>query len=128
VIVLNEDVVAGLGLEAEIIRRVTGREGRELARREQLYREGRPMADPAGRTTIGVDDGLATGSSIRAAILALRRMKPARMVPAAPASTCEELGLEVDDVVCHHAVAVLRRRPFVLGLHPHRRDASRRTA
>jgi predicted phosphoribosyltransferase len=66
-IVLNEDVVAGLGLEAEIIRRVAEREGRELARREQLYREGRPMADPAGRTTIVVDDGLATGSSMRAA-------------------------------------------------------------
>ena len=67
VIVLNEDVVAGLGLEAEIIRRVAEREGRELARREQLYREGRPMADPAGRTAIVVDDGLATGSSMRAA-------------------------------------------------------------
>jgi Erythromycin esterase/Phosphoribosyl transferase domain len=94
---------AGLGLEAEIIRRVAEREGRELARREQLYREGRPIADPAGRTTIVVDDGLATGSSMRAAILALRRMKPARMVvavPAAPASTCEELELEVDEVVC----------------------------
>jgi erythromycin esterase-like protein/predicted phosphoribosyltransferase len=103
VIVLNEDVVAGLGLEAEIIRRVAEREGRELARREQLYREGRPMADPAGRTAIVVDDGLATGSSMRAAILALRRMKPARMVvavPAASASTCEELELEVDEVVC----------------------------
>jgi hypothetical protein len=62
VIVLNEDVVAGLGLEAEIIRRVTGREGRELARREQLYREGQPMADPAGRTTIRVATAVTAAS------------------------------------------------------------------
>jgi predicted phosphoribosyltransferase len=61
VIVLNEDVVAGLGLEAEIIRRAAEREGRELARREQLYREGRPMADPAGRTVIVVDDAWRPG-------------------------------------------------------------------
>jgi predicted phosphoribosyltransferase len=81
----------------------------DVIRREQLYREGRPMADPAGRTVIVVDDGLATGASMRAATPALRRMKPARMVPAvpavpaipaAPASTCEELELEVDEVVC----------------------------
>jgi predicted phosphoribosyltransferase len=103
VVVLNEDVVAGLGIESEIIRNVAGREGRELARREQEYREGRPMEEVFGRTVILVDDGLATGSSMRAAILALRRMRPGRVVvavPAAPASTCEELRLEVDEVVC----------------------------
>src|SRR3954466_9842346 len=103
VVVLNEDVVAGLGIEPEVIRDVAVREGRELARREQAYREGRPMEEVFGRTVILVDDGLATGSSMRAAILALRRMRPGRVVvavPAAPSSTCEELRLEVDEVAC----------------------------
>ena len=103
VIVLNEDVVSGLAIEPEIIRQVAEREGRELARREQLYREGRPMPELSGKVVIVVDDGLATGSSMRAAILALRRLRPARLVvavPAAPESTCEELKLEVDEVVC----------------------------
>lgn len=103
VIVLNEDVVAGLGISAEIIREVAERESRELTRREQVYREGRPMPDLSGKTVILVDDGLATGSSMRAAILALRRLEPARIVvavPAAPSSACAELELEVDEVVC----------------------------
>lgn len=103
VIVLNEEVVRGFRISPEVIREVAGREGRELARREQTYRDGRPMPDLTGRTVILVDDGLATGSSMRAAILALRRLRPARIVvavPAAPSSTCEELRLEVDEVVC----------------------------
>ncbi len=103
VVVLNEDVVIGLGIGSDVIRRVAEREGRELARREQAYREGRPMPDLAAKIVILVDDGLATGSSIRAAILALRRLEPARVVvavPAAPGSTCEQLRLEVDEVVC----------------------------
>ena len=75
----------------------------ELARREQAYREGRPMAEVAGRTAILVDDGLATGASMRAAIRALRELGPRRLVvavPAAPRSTCAELEHEVDEVVC----------------------------
>src|SRR5258707_3763165 len=103
VVVLNEDVVIGFGIGSDVIRRAAEREGRELARREQAYREGRPTPDLAAKIVILVDDGLATGSSIRAAILALRRLEPARVVvavPAAPGSTCEQLRLEVDEVVC----------------------------
>ncbi|MGZ4108930.1 MAG: erythromycin esterase family protein [Actinomycetota bacterium] len=103
VVVLNEDVVRGLGIPAETIEAVAEREGRELERRERAYRDGRPMPDVAGRTVILVDDGLATGSSMRAAIVALRERRPARIVvavPAAPESTCRELRVEVDEVVC----------------------------
>src|SRR5260221_6406851 len=103
VVVLNEDVVIGFGIGSDVIRRAAEREGSELARREQAYREGRPTPDLAAKIVILVDDGLATGSSIRAAILALRRLEPARVVvavPAAPGSTCEQLRLEVDEVVC----------------------------
>jgi erythromycin esterase-like protein/predicted phosphoribosyltransferase len=103
VIVLNEDVVIGFGISSDVIREVAERESRELVRREQAYREGRPMPELSGKIVILVDDGLATGSSMRAAILALRRLEPARVVvavPAAPSSTCEEFRLEVDEVVC----------------------------
>jgi erythromycin esterase-like protein/predicted phosphoribosyltransferase len=102
VVVLNEDVVAGFGISSEVVREVAEREGRELLRREQAYREGRPMPELSAKTVVLVDDGLATGSSMRAAILALRRLEPARIVvavPAAPSSTCEQLRLEVDEVV-----------------------------
>jgi predicted phosphoribosyltransferase len=103
VVVLNDDVVRGLGIGPEVIQQVAEREGRELLRREQAYREGRPAPDPAGRTVILVDDGLATGASMQAAILALRDRGPDRIVvavPAAPESTSRELQLEVDEVIC----------------------------
>jgi erythromycin esterase-like protein/predicted phosphoribosyltransferase len=103
VVVLSDDVVRGLDIEPEIIQRVAEREGRELARREQAYRGGRPVPDLEGRKVILVDDGLATGASMRAAIRALRELHPARIVvavPAAPRSTCEELRALVDEVVC----------------------------
>jgi erythromycin esterase-like protein/adenine/guanine phosphoribosyltransferase-like PRPP-binding protein len=103
VVVLNDDVIRALRINPQTIQRVAEREARELLRREQAYREGRPMRDLAGKTVILVDDGLATGSSMRAAIQALRKLGPARIVvavPAAPESTCSELAAEVDDVVC----------------------------
>lgn len=103
VVVLNDEVVRGLDITSEEIRAVADDEERELIRREQAYRGGRPMEDVTGKVAIVVDDGLATGSSMRAAILALRRLRPARLavaVPAAPNSTCHELRAEVDDVVC----------------------------
>jgi erythromycin esterase-like protein/predicted phosphoribosyltransferase len=102
-VVLNEDVVRGLRIPPEILQRVVEQEGRELIRREQAYREGRPMSDVKGKSVILVDDGLATGASMRAAIQALRRLGPARIVvavPAAPESTCEDLAAQVDEVVC----------------------------
>ncbi|HEV8650278.1 MAG TPA: erythromycin esterase family protein [Actinomycetes bacterium] len=103
VIVLNDDVVRGLGVPPEVVQQVAEQEGRELLRREQAYREGRPAPDVAGQTVIVVDDGLATGASMRAAIHALRQLRPARIVvavPAAPESTCRELAALVDEVVC----------------------------
>ncbi|HEV7830107.1 MAG TPA: phosphoribosyltransferase, partial [Pseudonocardiaceae bacterium] len=103
VVVINDDLVRGLRISPEVIQRVAEQEGRELLRREQAYRGGRPMPDLAGKTVIVVDDGLATGSSMRAAIQALRRHRPAKIVvavPAAPQSTCQELAGTVDEVVC----------------------------
>jgi erythromycin esterase-like protein/predicted phosphoribosyltransferase len=103
VVVLNDDVVRGLRIGPETIRRVAEQEGKELLRREAVYREGRPPPEVVGRTVILVDDGLATGASMRAAVEALYQRGPARVVvavPAAPESTCRELGLMVDDVVC----------------------------
>jgi erythromycin esterase-like protein/predicted phosphoribosyltransferase len=103
VMVLNDDVVRGLRIPADVVQRVAEREGRELARRETAYREGRPAPEVTGRVVILVDDGLATGSSMRAAIQALREHRPARIVvavPVAPASTCRELATVVDEVVC----------------------------
>jgi erythromycin esterase-like protein/predicted phosphoribosyltransferase len=103
VAVLNDDVIRGLDIPPEAIRRVAEHESRELLRREQAYREGRPSPELEGRTVILVDDGLATGASMRAAIGALRRHRPARLVvavPAAPGVTCEELAGTVDEVVC----------------------------
>jgi erythromycin esterase-like protein/adenine/guanine phosphoribosyltransferase-like PRPP-binding protein len=103
VAVVNDDIARGLGLSPADFRQVAQREGRELARRERVYREGRPMPDVSGGTAILVDDGLATGASMRAALQALRRLEPARIVvavPAAPESTCQELAGVVDQMVC----------------------------
>lgn len=103
--VLNDEVVRELHVPPRVIDLVTARELRELARREDLYRGGRPGPDVAGKTVILVDDGLATGSTMRAAIAALRQAKPKRIVvavPVAAAPTCKELGEEVDEIVCLH--------------------------
>jgi len=101
--VLNEDVVRQLRIPDAVIDAVAREEQRELERRDRLYRDGRPPIDVRGRTVILVDDGLATGSTMRAAILALRRQHPAAIVvavPVAAATTCAEFASEVDDVVC----------------------------
>jgi predicted phosphoribosyltransferase len=101
--VLNDDVVISLELEPKVIDAVAAKEGKELARRERLYRGARPAPDVHGRTVILVDDGLATGSSMRAAVAALRKQEPARIVVAVPVAapeTCEEFKTEVDEVVC----------------------------
>ncbi|MDX6333540.1 MAG: hypothetical protein QOG05_880 [Streptosporangiaceae bacterium] len=103
VLVLNDDVVRGLGIAPETIQRVAEEEGRELQRREQAYRDGRPALDVAGQVVILADDGLATGASMRAAVEALRQQGPARIVvavPAAPESACREQAVMADEVVC----------------------------
>jgi putative phosphoribosyl transferase len=101
--IIDPDTVEGLGLTGLDIERITRAEKRELERRESAYRSGRPPLDVHGLTVILVDDGIATGSSMRAAIRALRQMKPAALViatPVAPRSTCSRLRLEVDELVC----------------------------
>ena len=100
---MTDDTIEGLGITGLDIERVTRAEKQELERRERAYRGGRPPLDVSGLTVILVDDGIATGSSMRAAIRALRQMKPARIViavPVAPSSTCSQLQFEVDELVC----------------------------
>jgi predicted phosphoribosyltransferase len=102
-IVINDDVVRGLQIPAQVVQHVAAEEGRELLRRERAYREGRHPVDVTGKVVILVDDGLATGSSMTAAVHALRERHPAKIVvavPAAPESTCRALEQIVDDVVC----------------------------
>lgn len=102
-VVVNDDMVRGLRITPEQLRDVAEREGRELVRREAAYRGGRPPLEVAGRTVILVDDGLATGASMFAAVQALRDAQPAHLViavPAAPESTCREFAGVVDDMVC----------------------------
>jgi putative phosphoribosyl transferase len=104
--VLNEDVVRRLGIPEDYIERITERETAEVGRRMYLFRGDRAEPEVRGRTVILVDDGLATGVTARAAIRALRRMEPRRLVLAAPvcaAQTAELLGPEVDELVCLEA-------------------------
>jgi len=102
-VVINDDVVRGLRINPQQLREITEREAGELTRREATYRSGRPPLDVAGKTVILVDDGLATGSSMMAAIAALRESRPAAIViavPAAPESTSREFAGLVEEVVC----------------------------
>lgn len=101
--VLNDDVVRWYRVPREAIEAVAQREERELARRERAYRNGRPAVPIEGRVVILVDDGLATGSTMRAAIAAIRRLNPSRVIVAVPVGardTCEDLATLADGVVC----------------------------
>jgi predicted phosphoribosyltransferase len=101
--VLNDNVVQMLDIRDADIEAIVDAEQRELERRERLYREGRPPPDVRGRSVILVDDGLATGSTMLAAVRALRALQPARTivaVPTAAAETCHELRRETDEVIC----------------------------
>jgi predicted phosphoribosyltransferase len=101
--VLNKEVLRELPISDEDLDAVSAREQLELSRREEEYRGARPPADVRGKTVILVDDGLATGSTMRAAVAALRRLGPARIVVAVPVgarSTCAELAREADEAVC----------------------------
>lgn len=101
--VLNHDVLDHVAVPAEAIERVTATQQQELRRRERAYRDDRPAPEVRGRTVILVDDGLATGTTMRAAVAALRQQQPARLVVAVPVAaveTCRELRTEVDEIVC----------------------------
>src|SRR5262245_22213541 len=101
--VLNDEVVSGLHIPDYMIASVTAQERQERTRRERLYRGDRTPPDVHGRTVILVDDGLATGATMHAAIKALQQQQPARIVVAVPTAspeTCEELKAEVDEVIC----------------------------
>ncbi len=101
--VLNRDVLDAINAPEEILEAVTAVEREELQRREQDYRGDRPPPDVYGRTVILIDDGLATGATMRAAVAALRQKGAAKIVVAVPvgaASTCSELAAEVDQAIC----------------------------
>jgi len=101
--VLNRDVIDQLRIAPRWVDKVAAREMEELARRETAYRDGRPAPDVRGKTVILVDDGLATGASMKAAVAALRDLEPARVIAAVPVGapeTCEELRELADEVVC----------------------------
>ncbi len=101
--VLNDEVVRWYGIPASAIDAVAREEQQELERREQLYREGRPPAKLEGRIAILVDDGLATGSTMRAAVRAVKTQQPSRVIVAVPVGardTCSEFGEIAEEVVC----------------------------
>jgi putative phosphoribosyl transferase len=101
--VLNQNLLHHTRVSNEAIEEVTRREQRELERREQLYRKGRPATPVAGRTTVLVDDGLATGASMLAASRALRPQGASRIIVAVPVAsrqTCDDFRREVDEMIC----------------------------
>ncbi|MBD2678065.1 MULTISPECIES: phosphoribosyltransferase [Nostoc] len=101
--ILNKHIINVVNISDEVIARVAVQEERELERREQLYRGNRPFPDLRGRTVILVDDGLATGATMWAAVVAVRKQQPAAIVIAVPVAapeTCEQLEPEVDQIAC----------------------------
>ncbi|RMF25328.1 MAG: phosphoribosyltransferase [Cyanobacteria bacterium J083] len=103
IMLLNENLVRSLRISPQAIQEVVIKEQKELKRRDQLYRGDRPAPDLTGRTVIIVDDGIATGSTLKAAIAAIKQQKPEKIivaVPVAPPDVCQELKNEVDEVVC----------------------------
>jgi predicted phosphoribosyltransferase len=100
--VRDEDLISDLGISSAAIEQVSARERAELARRDRLYRASRPKADLRQRTVIVVDDGLATGATMQAAVTALRQLGPARIIVAVPVGapqTCARLAQIADEVV-----------------------------
>ena len=101
--VLNDDVVQRINISQGAIEEVVRREKQELERREAAYRDSRPPLDVKDKTVILVDDGLATGATMRAAVAAIRKQRPKRIVIAVPTAspdTCEEFRADVDDILC----------------------------
>jgi len=109
-IVRNEDIIGLAGISEEEFKEASDRELAEIERRRNLYLKDRPRADVKGRVAIAVDDGIATGATTRAALQALRKRTPEKLVlaiPVAPTSTLEELSGEADAIVC-----LQRHEPF----------------
>jgi predicted phosphoribosyltransferase len=103
VLVTNDDLIRNYRVEAKDRERITEAQRSELARREKAYRGDRPPVEITGKTVILVDDGLATGATMNAALRGIRAQSPARVVvavPVAPLGTCEELSDVADEVVC----------------------------
>ena len=101
--VLNDDIVSYLRIPRDVIDAVAAGELKELERREREYRGDRPDPDVRGKTVILIDDGLATGSTMRAAAAALRQQNPTRIIVAVPVSapqTCDEYRMGVDEIIC----------------------------
>ena len=101
--VLNDDIIRALAVPEEVITVIAQREFQELQRREQMYRGDRPVSTVRDQTVILIDDGLATGASMRAAVAGLRTRHPARIiiaVPTAAPETCDAFKFEVDEIVC----------------------------
>lgn len=101
--ILDHQLIQMYRVPADAIERVTAEERKELTRRERLYRDDRPPPDVRGRTVILIDDGLATGSTMRAAVEALREEGARKIVvavPVAPPDTCEAMKDEVEEIVC----------------------------
>jgi putative phosphoribosyl transferase len=101
--VLNESLLAELQLSPTVVEQIAKREEQELKRREEIYREGRPAQPVQGRVVIIVDDGLATGASMKAAAQAVRLQGPKRLIAAVPVAaleTCSEFRMTVDEIIC----------------------------
>ena len=102
-IILNQSIIDGLGVPSDYVQRVTDQELAEIARRKALYFRGRSRVDAKGKTAIVVDDGIATGATMRAALSSIRHQSPARLVLAVPVATLDtiaELRPEIDEIVC----------------------------
>lgn len=103
VVIINEDIVTSLGISKQEIEQVATQEWQELKRRDLVYRGDRPVANLNHRIVILVDDGIATGSTLKAALTTIRQQQPKRIVVAVPVASpdiCQELKDEVDEVVC----------------------------
>jgi len=101
--VISEDMVEALGIPDRSIAEVAANEEHELERQERAYRGDRPVPEIQSRTVILIDDGLATGATMRAAVLVLRAQQPGQLivaVPVAPRETCDALRADADEVIC----------------------------